>query len=88
MPTYDFKCRDCGEVSEVFVRSFNSKVRCPKCGGENMERLFSSSFKVIGPTVGVPASSSPDTTRSGLGRGLGPGRGLGRGRGRGWRGRG
>jgi len=47
MPIYDFKCRECGRVSEMFVRSLDSPVvRCPDCGSENMERLISTSFTV------------------------------------------
>jgi putative FmdB family regulatory protein len=47
MPIYDFKCRECGEVSEVLVRNVESPdIRCPACGGSNMEKLISSSFLI------------------------------------------
>jgi putative FmdB family regulatory protein len=46
MPIYDFKCHQCGRVSEVFVRSADQAVNCPECGSDNMERLVSSSYLV------------------------------------------
>ncbi len=47
MPIYDFKCRDCGSVSEVFLRSADGQiVCCPDCGGENMEKLITSSYMI------------------------------------------
>ena len=55
MPIYDFKCRECGEVSEVFVRNMESPdIRCPACGGRSMEKLISSSFliKASQPSTG------------------------------------
>ncbi len=43
MPLYDFRCRSCGEVSEMFLRDLNvSGVTCPACGGEDVEKLLSS----------------------------------------------
>jgi putative FmdB family regulatory protein len=45
MPIYDFRCGNCGKVSEVFVHGVDgSPVRCPACGGDDMEKLFSASF--------------------------------------------
>ena len=47
MPIYDFKCRECGEVSEVLVRNVESQdIKCPACGGSNTEKLISSSFLI------------------------------------------
>ncbi|MFC1893420.1 zinc ribbon domain-containing protein [Chloroflexota bacterium] len=44
MPIYDFKCRGCGKVSEVFVRGAEQVPHCPDCGSMNLERLMSSSY--------------------------------------------
>ena len=56
MPIYDFKCKKCGKVSEVFVRSADSQdVSCPDCGSSNLERLFSSSYLV---KTGSPSSGA------------------------------
>ena len=47
MPIYDYKCKDCGKTSEIRVHSSeDDNVRCPDCAGENLEKLFSSSYMV------------------------------------------
>ena len=47
MPIYDFKCQDCGEVSEILVRGADSQpARCTSCGSENLERLVSASYMI------------------------------------------
>jgi len=53
MPIYDYKCRECGRVTEILVRNKEGQeVKCPGCGG-GMEKLISSSFLV---KTGSPAS--------------------------------
>jgi putative FmdB family regulatory protein len=35
MPTYDYKCKKCGNAFEVFHSMSSDPVKfCPKCGGE------------------------------------------------------
>jgi putative FmdB family regulatory protein len=35
MPTYEYKCKKCGNVFEVFHSMSSDPVKsCPKCGGE------------------------------------------------------
>jgi putative FmdB family regulatory protein len=35
MPTYDYKCKKCGNIFEVFhSMSSHPIISCPKCGGE------------------------------------------------------
>jgi putative FmdB family regulatory protein len=47
MPIYEYKCLDCGKVSEIFLRSPNSEgAKCPICGSENLERLLSASYAI------------------------------------------
>ena len=43
MPIYDFRCHECGEVSEFLVPSFSDSriLTCPGCGSQNLERLIS-----------------------------------------------
>jgi len=56
MPIYDFKCKKCGKVSELLIRSVdNQEAICPDCGSSNMERLISSSYlvKAGSPSSGV-----------------------------------
>jgi putative FmdB family regulatory protein len=48
MPIYDYRCRQCGQVREVFQRSQGEKpAECPSCGSESLERLVST-FSVLG----------------------------------------
>ena len=45
MPTYDYKCLDCGKESLVVLtlkEHESSKVTCPKCGSTKMRQLYSS----------------------------------------------
>ena len=51
MPTYEYRCKDCGEDLEV-VQSFSDEPldTCPRCGG-SLKKLFGSvgiSFKGFG----------------------------------------
>jgi putative FmdB family regulatory protein len=43
MPIYEFECRDCRvrTTALVMVRARTGEVRCRKCGGGNLERLYS-----------------------------------------------
>jgi putative FmdB family regulatory protein len=47
MPIYDYKCRDCGKVSEILILNTDSaNIRCPGCGGNDLEKLISSSYMI------------------------------------------
>ena len=53
MPIYDCRCRRCGEVSEVFLRSLDAEpAKCPNCGSESLERLLSA-FSVVSSGAAV-----------------------------------
>ena len=41
MPLYDFRCRACGHDFEALVRARDVPV-CPRCHGQDLERLQSS----------------------------------------------
>ena len=42
MPIYEYRCRECGEESEVLVRSRDAaEPVCPNCASERMERKLS-----------------------------------------------
>jgi putative FmdB family regulatory protein len=56
MPIYEYKCRGCGEVMEVFTKNQAEAVKCPHCGSEDVERIFSSSYMIR------MGSSSPGRT--------------------------
>lgn len=48
----DYKCENCGEVSELFIRgNDDSQIKCEKCGCNKMVKVFAA--------VGLK-SSSPD----------------------------
>ena len=55
MPIYDFECRECGKVSEIFIREAGQGACCPDCGSNNMERLISASYmiKMNAPAPGI-----------------------------------
>jgi putative FmdB family regulatory protein len=46
MPIYEYKCRDCGEVSEVLagMGSRDESPACKHCGSDHVERILSASF--------------------------------------------
>ena len=41
MPIYQYKCRECGEVSEFFLHSFftSEPLTCPSCGSHDLDRV-------------------------------------------------
>ena len=43
MPIYEYKCRDCGRLTSVFVKSVGSSpdARCKACGSKKLERALS-----------------------------------------------
>jgi putative FmdB family regulatory protein len=43
MPIHDFRCRECGHVSEFLLShsSENNKPFCQSCGSRDVERLMS-----------------------------------------------
>ncbi len=43
MPIYEYKCQKCGEKFELRLGFFHNKkdIKCPQCGGEDPERVFS-----------------------------------------------
>ena len=63
MPVYDYKCRQCGQVCELFLRSQDERrVKCPNCGGESLERLVSA-FSVLGSGTGEGSTCCGRDTR-------------------------
>ncbi len=47
MPTYDYKCQDCGHTFEKFQSISARKLRkCPRCGGK-LKRLVGTGAGVI-----------------------------------------
>jgi len=47
MPIYEYKCLDCGRISEIFLRSPNIEtIECPICGSKDLEKLLSASYAI------------------------------------------
>ena len=47
MPTYEYKCEECGHLFEKFQKMTDEPVRkCPECGGK-VKRLISSGAGLI-----------------------------------------
>lgn len=43
MPIYEYRCKGCGRKVAIFVRQMGADegVACPRCGSQELERLFS-----------------------------------------------
>lgn len=42
MPIFEYKCADCGKITEVLVKSAGSaKPACEHCGSKNTQKQFS-----------------------------------------------
>ncbi len=63
MPIYEYRCAECGEKFELFVRSMSQQtaLTCPKCGGQRVQKALS--LFGVGGTSGnsktSPASCGP-----------------------------
>lgn len=62
MPIFEFRCVECGEVSERLFMSPDEKVEmaCPKCNSETLERVVSRTNYTmgVGPGGGHPKITS------------------------------
>jgi putative FmdB family regulatory protein len=61
MPIYEFRCTPCADHFEELVRRQDEAVRCPACGGQEVERLVST-FAGVGGGSGAGAGL-PDYSR-------------------------
>ncbi|OFW50900.1 MAG: hypothetical protein A2163_11230 [Actinobacteria bacterium RBG_13_35_12] len=63
----DYKCKDCGCVSEIVIRGENNReISCEKCGSKNMVRVFSPvMFKSSSDDGSYSGSSSSCSSCSG-----------------------
>jgi putative FmdB family regulatory protein len=47
MPTYEFKCKQCGKkftLAETYSDHDRHDEKCPKCGSKEVEQLISSVY--------------------------------------------
>jgi len=64
MPIYEYRCKECGERFEKLVRfsTSTSEIKCPKCGGQKVEKLISAfSAKISSTTVASASACVPST---------------------------
>lgn len=48
MPIYDYKCIECGKITEFLLTdSVSQSIRCPECGNQNMEKLISAASYIV-----------------------------------------
>lgn len=58
MPIYEYKCLECGKISEFLVMSEDRDIRCVKCDSTNLKRVFLQSFSIGRPGAGIEQKSS------------------------------
>jgi putative FmdB family regulatory protein len=58
MPVYEYRCAECGETFDLFLRSATQKAAptCPKCGSSEVEKAIS--LFGVGGTSGSSRSSA------------------------------
>lgn len=61
MPIFEFRCAQCGERFEKLFMGSDAQVdmSCPKCKGENIERVVSTTNYAMG---GGPGADQPKIT--------------------------
>ena len=73
MPTYDYRCDDCGHFFEEFQSMKDPKLRkCPECGKESLKRLIGTGSGLIFKGTGFyltdyknkPAESASSVTKN------------------------
>ena len=71
MPIYEYKCNDCGTVSDILVKNTEnqSPVNCPDCNSSNINKLISAPGAVMSKGsshADVPPISCPNVNRCGV----------------------
>ena len=42
MPIYEYKCKNCKQEVEIFLKTINTKnINCPQCGSDKLEKQWS-----------------------------------------------
>ena len=62
MPVFEYRCAACGVRYEALLSSADqASPQCPRCGGAQAERLFST-FAVVRSQAGTPSSGPCGST--------------------------
>lgn len=66
MPIYEFRCVNCGSIQEFILTGSDEKIemKCRECGGEELERVMSTTNFAMGGSAGPKSSGPSATTRS------------------------
>jgi len=69
MPIFEFRCVECGEVSEKLFMSSNEKVKmvCPSCDSQTLERVVSRASHTMGVGSGGEGAGGVTTKQCGSG---------------------
>ncbi|MCC7476562.1 MAG: zinc ribbon domain-containing protein [Pirellulales bacterium] len=67
MPLFDYRCKECGEQSELLVGT-TARPQCPKCGSEQMAKLLPI---VASPSRGATANRGGAPPQGSCGAGCG-----------------
>ncbi|MEW5725452.1 MAG: zinc ribbon domain-containing protein [Thermodesulfobacteriota bacterium] len=69
MPIYEFRCLKCREITEILFRSAKDEVemKCRQCGGEELERVLSSTSYTKGASSARSAGPVSTTRTCGSG---------------------
>lgn len=55
MPLFEFKCSDCGKLSEILVVNSDDTPKCEACGSQNLSKQISAHSSMSGPVkTGMP----------------------------------
>jgi putative FmdB family regulatory protein len=65
MPIYDFKCLDCGKVSEITISINAQAPPCPVCDSNKMKKLMPTSFTVFSDSRPAKKNSQTDAAQEG-----------------------
>lgn len=59
MPIYEYRCGECGEEFEKWLRSMSAahEICCPRCGSRSVDKAISL-FGKVGSTAGAAVSDS------------------------------
>ena len=68
MPLYEYRCRDCDEKFERYVRAWGDAAVCPACESGSVEKLLSTfAFAAADESVSSPAGGGCGCGRGGCG---------------------